>query len=308
MPLSARNLSKRYGDKWVLRDVSLDIADGEIVGIFGASDSGKSTLLRILAGHETANSGTFDADRSFLASQPSPSVLSLILRRQPNEHNDRQEALIRALSAPERLILLDEPFAGFDATSRFESIDRFLDHIKSTGKAAIVASNDFETVSLISDKAAILAGGEIKQYGPPQDIYDNPNSATVALLTGRNNVFQARRLTSSKSDLPEFVTIEGNHRLFTEKADIGRLGAINRNIALAIRPQDISISFGASFPEDNLLRAVVTGVRHLGPTTIIQFDAEGLKLEGLVFRLVGLGVGDECMLGLPPDRVRILKD
>ena len=50
MPLSARNLSKRYGDKWVLRDVSLEIPDGEIVGIFGASDSGKSTLLRILAG------------------------------------------------------------------------------------------------------------------------------------------------------------------------------------------------------------------------------------------------------------------
>lgn len=308
MPLSARNLSKRYGDKWVLRDVSLDIADGEIIGIFGASDSGKSTLLRILAALETANSGDFDGDGSFLAPEPSPSLWSLLLKRESPENNGRLEAFEKALSAPERLILLDEPFAGLDASARFASIDRFRDHIKRTGKTAIVASNDFETISLISDQAAILSGGEIKQYGVPQYIYDNPNSVAVALLTGRNNVFQARRLTSSKSDLPEFVTIEGNHRLFTEKADIGKLGAINRNINLAIRPQDISISFGASFPEDNLLRAVVTGVRHLGPTTIIQFDAEGLNLEGVVFRLVGLGIGNECMLGLPPDRVRILKD
>lgn len=308
MPLSARNLSKSYGDNWVLRDVSFDLADGEILGLFGASDSGKSTLLRILAGRETANSGIFTGDTGYLASETTPSFLSVILKREPPEQDGRLGAFKKALEAPERLVLLDEPFAGLDASSRFESIERFRDHIRRSERSAIVASNDFETISLISDNAAILAGGEIKQTGIAQQIYDNPNSVAVALLSGRNNVFYARRLTSSKADVPEFVTIEGEHRLFAEKADIAKMGAINRNIALAIRPQDISIAFGASFPEDNLLRAVVTGVKYLGATTIIQFDAGSLKLEGLVFKLVGLGVGDECMLGLPPDRIRILKD
>lgn len=308
MPLSARNLSKRYGDKWVLRDVSFELADGEILGLFGASDSGKSTLLRILAGRERAITGGFNGDNTLLVAEPNPSWLSLLLKRVPTDQNGRSEAFEKAFTATERVLLLDEPFAGLDASTRFNSIDRFRDHIKRTGKAAIVASNDFETISLISDTAAVLADGEIKQSGLAQEIYDNPNSAAVALLTGRNNVFAARRLSSSKADTPEFVTIDGSHRLFAEKADIGTLGAINRNVALAIRPQDISISFGASFPEDNLLRAVVTGVRHLGPSTTIQFDAAGLKLEGRVFRLVGLGAGDECMLGLPPDRIRVLKD
>ena len=36
------------------------------------------------------------------------------------------------------------------------------------------------------------------------------------------------------------------------------LGAITNNITLAIRPEHISISFGASFPEDNLLKAEIT--------------------------------------------------
>ena len=74
---------------------------------------------------------------------------------------------------------------------------------------------------------------------------------------------------------------------------------------LGIRPEQISISFGASFPEDNLLKATLTGVQYMGATTLIQLDANGLKLEALVLRLVGLNPGDECMVGLPPERILI---
>lgn len=126
-------------------------------------------------------------------------------------------------------------------------------------------------------------------------------------IVGRNNIFYGRRLTSSKADLPEFQTLIGEHRLFTRKADVGILGAINKDSALAIRPENIVISFGASFPEDNLLKAVVTAIRPRGATTAVELDSNGLKLEALVLRIVGLGVGDECMIGLPPDRIQVLK-
>ena len=68
------------------------------------------------------------------------------------------------------------------------------------------------------------------------------------------------------------------------------------------------MSFGASFPEDNLLKAVVSRIDFLGPVTQVQLDANGLFLNALVFRLVGLDVGQECMIGLPPDRIKVLKD
>src|SRR6516162_4638101 len=55
--LSIRNIAKSFGRNAVLRDVSLDIAEGEFLTILGESGSGKTTLLRIIAGFESADSG-----------------------------------------------------------------------------------------------------------------------------------------------------------------------------------------------------------------------------------------------------------
>jgi spermidine/putrescine transport system ATP-binding protein len=55
--LSIRNVAKSFGRNVVLRDVSLDIAEGEFLTILGESGSGKTTLLRIIAGFENATSG-----------------------------------------------------------------------------------------------------------------------------------------------------------------------------------------------------------------------------------------------------------
>ena len=62
--LELRGLTKRYAgaDRDALRDVSLRIEPGEIVGLVGGSGAGKSTLLRLIAGLETPTAGTILID------------------------------------------------------------------------------------------------------------------------------------------------------------------------------------------------------------------------------------------------------
>src|SRR5690349_16373574 len=55
--LSIRNLVKSFGRNPVLRDFSLQVAEGEFLTILGESGSGKTTLLRIIAGFESATTG-----------------------------------------------------------------------------------------------------------------------------------------------------------------------------------------------------------------------------------------------------------
>jgi sulfate transport system ATP-binding protein len=58
MSIEIRNISKQFGDFHALRQVNLDIASGELVALLGPSGCGKTTLLRIIAGLETADQGS----------------------------------------------------------------------------------------------------------------------------------------------------------------------------------------------------------------------------------------------------------
>src|SRR6202790_1107445 len=68
--LSIRGVAKRFGKNIVLRDISLEVAEGEFLTILGESGSGKTTLLRIIAGFETASAGEVWMGEERLDHQP----------------------------------------------------------------------------------------------------------------------------------------------------------------------------------------------------------------------------------------------
>jgi len=56
--LEARNLSKRYGDRTVVRDVSLVVSPGEVVGLLGPNGAGKTTTFYMVVGVEAPDQGS----------------------------------------------------------------------------------------------------------------------------------------------------------------------------------------------------------------------------------------------------------
>ena len=52
--INVEHISKLYGDKMILEDLSCSVDEGDKIGIIGINGTGKSTLLRIIAGEEEA--------------------------------------------------------------------------------------------------------------------------------------------------------------------------------------------------------------------------------------------------------------
>ena len=69
--LTLSSIHKSYEGKPLLKGISLDLAEGEIISLLGPSGSGKSTLLRIISGLEEAESGDVLWDGMSIASVPS---------------------------------------------------------------------------------------------------------------------------------------------------------------------------------------------------------------------------------------------
>ena len=324
MSLIINNLSKKYDNNWVIKDVSLQVEKGEILGLFGVVAEGKTTVIRVLAGVEPLNDGTIFYNSEDLTNRDCnergfnfPKLTndefwkSLFKTHKSSQLADGEGqvlALEHALQNASEVLLLDNQFCFMDRITRERNCEKLRAAVKEKNLAVIFATNDYNEVFSICDRVSVLHNGVIVQTGTPREVFENPNCVAVARVTGRNNLIEAKRMTSSKSDTPEFQTLKGEHHLFTDRIKEDAPGAINENVTLAIRPEHVSISFGASFPEDNLLRAEITGTSFLGSTTLIKLDAGGLPLEALVLRLVGLSVGEECMVGLPPDRILVLKD
>jgi len=217
-------------------------------------------------------------------------------------------AIARALAIEPKLLLFDEPFSNLDVTLRENTRNELREIVKKLGLTAIYVTHDQEEVFTLCDRIGVIHKGSLLQVGTPREIYSVPANVTVASFLGKNNLFQAMRLSKMKETTPEFQTLEGAHLILANLREGQKLGAINKPVTLAIRPEAIKFFSGASFPGDNVLKAVVKEIQFSGAITTVKLDANGLVIKALVFRLIGLSVGDPVLIGLPPDSINILSD
>jgi sulfonate transport system ATP-binding protein len=207
-----RGLSRAFGGRVVLDGVDLDIAPGEFVAMLGVSGTGKSTLLRALAGLDREVTGELSVPGPVAVAFQEPRLLpwrrvlanvALGLRVPAagavagraleevglTERADawpltlsggeaQRAALARALVREPSLLLLDEPFSALDALTRIAMHRLVLRLWERHRPAVLLVTHDVDEALVLADRVLVLASGRIVFSGPvevprPRD-RDNP--------------------------------------------------------------------------------------------------------------------------------------
>lgn len=171
------NVSVSFDDQRVIAGLSLDLRDGVISAITGASGIGKTTLLRAIAGLVRPDGGRIMTDYDKIGyvfqeprlfpwmtalenvrcvcgdEQKARYYLSLLLPdaddKLPSELSGgmkQRVSIARALASEPQLLLLDEPFKGLDEASKQNTVDVVLKHLR--GRTAILVSHDKDELAL----------------------------------------------------------------------------------------------------------------------------------------------------------------
>jgi sulfonate transport system ATP-binding protein len=207
-----RGLSRAFDGRAVLDGVDLDIAPGEFVAMLGVSGTGKSTLLRALAGLDREVTGELAVPGPVAVAFQEPRLLpwrrvlanvalglratdpAAVARRALEEvgltgraaawpltlsgGEAQRTALARALVREPRLLLLDEPFSALDALTRIAMHRLVVRLWESHRPAVLLVTHDVDEALVLADRVLVLASGRIVFSGPvdlprPRD-RDNP--------------------------------------------------------------------------------------------------------------------------------------
>ena len=95
-------------------------------------------------------------------------------------------ALARALATEPRLLLLDEPLAALDASTRLETRRELRRQLEGYDGVRILVTHDPMEAFALAERLVVLEAGRISQTGTPQEITERPRSRYVADLVGVN--------------------------------------------------------------------------------------------------------------------------
>lgn len=194
-------LRKSYGDKEVLRGIDLRIRRGEVVALIGRSGSGKSTILRVLAGLSESHSGDVRVDGNPAVAFQEPRLfpwktvaenVAFGLNRADDWNSALERAktmlaevnladkhsawpltlsggqaqrvsLARALISEPSLLLLDEPFGALDALTRLTAQSLLKRTVASRNLGVLLVTHDVQEAVALADTVILLDNGEITQ-------------------------------------------------------------------------------------------------------------------------------------------------
>jgi ABC-2 type transport system ATP-binding protein len=205
--VNVRGVTKRFGDRVALRDVSFEAADGELVAVIGPNGAGKTTLLSIVGGLLKADAGEVSRPprevgwvpqqgavysklsvaenlrlfaRLEKVADPDAAVDRMLdetgLRERARDElgtlsgGNRQRVNIAVgLLADPPVLLLDEPSSALDPRQR-ERLWGFILGLAHGGTTVVFSTHDVGEAERYADRVLVLADGELLFAGTPGEL------------------------------------------------------------------------------------------------------------------------------------------
>ena len=152
--LVARNIRKSFKGREVIKDVSLSLQRGEIVGLLGPNGAGKTTLFNSLVGFVKVDSGRIELDGEDITHLPPHERAKKGIAFLPQEHT-----LFEDLTVMENLLI----FLEFFTSSREEAVAK-----------AEALLEDFGLLTLRNQKAFTLSGGQKRRLEIARSLITKP--------------------------------------------------------------------------------------------------------------------------------------
>ncbi|MDB2704977.1 LPS export ABC transporter ATP-binding protein [Pseudomonadota bacterium] len=119
--LSAQTLSKRYGDRQAVKDISLDVSSGEIVGLLGPNGAGKTTSFYMIVGLVPVDAGSIFLDQRELTHDPIHQRAQLGIGYLPQE-----ASVFRKLSVADNIYAIIETRPELSDDKKTDLLNRLL--------------------------------------------------------------------------------------------------------------------------------------------------------------------------------------
>jgi spermidine/putrescine transport system ATP-binding protein len=227
-------------------------------------------------------------------------------KRKPGQMSGGQQqrvALARALVLKPAVLLLDEPLGALDAKLR-KALQLELKSLQQqVGITFVYVTHDQEEALTMSDRIAVMADGRVEQIGPPQEVYEAPETVFVADFLGVSNLMDADAVGGANI----CRLMVGEFELDALKGKTDARGPSK----VTIRPERVHLEEqGSGGP--NRIPGMVERLVYLGNSVqVITRLAIGTTIQVLVQNAGGdipWKQGTPVHAYLPPEALRVLTD
>ncbi len=192
-------------------------------------------------------------------------------------------ALARAIAVEPSVLLLDEPLGALDLKIRQQMQQELVRLQKRLGATFVHVTHDQEEAMSVADNIALVNGGKIEDYGPPERVYLRPATLFTAKFMGENNTFEG--FVTAMDDSGISVNSEIGKCTLPGCVSMHSSTRIGEKVHLSLRPEQIRLGDGNRSNLINLGEARVEEVIFQGTHRLCRVVCQGEKEVCMLLRL-----------------------